>query len=216
VLLALHLGASGGSALAVSALFICLWGPVVALGGVAGKIVDRHENRRLLIGVSIAQAAVVAAIAVSTSSLGALLVLAALLGAGVAAPRGVRADPGGGRRGPRGRSERPRRGGALHRADRGAAARRRARGGGSTRLGLLLDGASFAAVAAAAVALHARHDPRAAVRDDADGDVRGGVAALLADRTLAIAPRWSRLPARRSRWRSRAPSRSASRSPRCC
>jgi len=86
VLLALHLGASGGSALAVSALFICLWGPVVALGGVAGKIVDRHENRRLLIGVSIAQAAVVAAIAVSTSSLGALLVLAALLGAGVAAP----------------------------------------------------------------------------------------------------------------------------------
>src|SRR5215217_3410989 len=96
ILLALHIGATADSALAVSAMFVCLWGPVVALGGVAGRIVDRHENRRLLIGVSIAQAAVVAAIAVSTSSLGALLVLAALLGAGVAAPRGVRADPGGG------------------------------------------------------------------------------------------------------------------------
>ena len=84
VLLALHVGRTAGSALAVSALFVCLWGPVVAFGGVAGRIVDRHENRRLLIGVSLAQAAVVAAMACTTGSLPALLGLALLLGAGVA------------------------------------------------------------------------------------------------------------------------------------
>ena len=49
------------SPFAVAALFVCLWGPVVVLGGVAGRLVDRHENRRLLIGVSLVQAAVVAA-----------------------------------------------------------------------------------------------------------------------------------------------------------
>src|SRR5215213_2636468 len=84
ILLALHVGATADSALAVSAMFVCLWGPVVALGGVAGRIVDRHENRRLLIAVSLAQAAVVAAMAFSADSLAALLMLSALLGAGVA------------------------------------------------------------------------------------------------------------------------------------
>lgn len=43
-----YVGATAGSALAVAALFVCLWGPVVALGGIAGRIVDTHENRRLL------------------------------------------------------------------------------------------------------------------------------------------------------------------------
>src|SRR3954471_14280275 len=84
VLLALHVGRSSGSPIAVSALFVCLWGPVVLLAGVAGRIVDRHENRRLLIAVSVAQAAIAAGIAFSTASLPALLVLTALLGAGVA------------------------------------------------------------------------------------------------------------------------------------
>ena len=84
ILLAFHVGATAGSALAVSALFVCLWGPVVALGGVAGRIVDRHENRRLLIGVSLAQAAVVAAMAPAAGSLPVLLGLCVLLGAGVA------------------------------------------------------------------------------------------------------------------------------------
>src|SRR3954454_6168449 len=84
VLLALHVGRSSGSPIAVSALFVCLWGPVVLLAGVAGRIVDRHENRRLLLAVSVAQAAIAAGIAFSTASLPALLVLTALLGAGVA------------------------------------------------------------------------------------------------------------------------------------
>ena len=85
ILLAFHVGTTAGSALAVSAMFVCLWGPVVALGGVAGRIVDRYENRRLLIGVSLAQAAVVAAMASSPPARSpSLLGLCVLLGAGVA------------------------------------------------------------------------------------------------------------------------------------
>ena len=56
----------------------------MALGGVAGRLVDRHENRRLLILVSLGQAVVVAAMALSLGSLPVLLALCALLGAGVA------------------------------------------------------------------------------------------------------------------------------------
>src|ERR687890_1966930 len=84
ILLALHIGGTADSALAVSAMFVCLWGPVVALGGIAGRIVDRYENRRLLIGVSLAQAAAVAAMAGGSGSVPVLLGLCVLLGAGVA------------------------------------------------------------------------------------------------------------------------------------
>ena len=184
ILLALHVGATG-SPLAVSALFLCLWGPVVALGGVAGRLVDRHENRRLLILGSLGQAVVVAAMALSLGSLPVLLGLCALLGAGVAisspaefalvpaaageervaaangqveAARGLGATAG------------PLLGGVL------AAA-------GWTEAGLLVNAASFAAVALAAVALHARRAPsggRVHARE------HGGRAVLFGDRTLAI------------------------------
>jgi len=184
ILLALHVGATG-SPLAVSALFLCLWGPVVALGGVAGRLVDRHENRRLLILVSLGQALVVAAMALSLGSLPVLLGLCALLGAGVAisspaefalvpaaageervaaangqveAARGLGATAG------------PLLGGVL------AAA-------GWTEAGLLVNAASFAAVALAAFALHARRAPsggRVHARE------HGGRAVLFGDRTLAI------------------------------
>jgi MFS family permease len=161
VLLALHVGEETGSALATSAVFVCLWGPVVALGGVAGRIVDRHENRRLLIGVSLAQAAVVAAMAGATGSLPALLGLCLLLGAGVAVSSPAEfalipaaagearvAEANGHVEAARylGMTLGPLIGGAL------AAA-------GLTRVGLLLDAATFLAVAAAAVALHARRAP---------------------------------------------------------
>ena len=43
--------------------FFALWGPVVLAAGLAGAIVDRFENRALLVGVSFAQAACVAGIA---------------------------------------------------------------------------------------------------------------------------------------------------------
>jgi MFS family permease len=169
ILLALHIGESTGSALATSALFICLWGPVVLLGGVAGRIVDRHENRRLLIGISLAQAAVVAAMAFATGSLPALLALCALLGVGIAVSSPAEfalipaaagedrvAEANGHVEAARylGMTAGPLLGGAL------AAT-------GMTRLGLLLDAASFVAVAAAGVALHARRTPSRAGRSSA-------------------------------------------------
>src|SRR5947207_10539727 len=60
--LILHVQQRTGSAVAVSALIFALWGPVVLAAGVAGAIVDRFENRALLVIVSLAQAAVVAGV----------------------------------------------------------------------------------------------------------------------------------------------------------
>ena len=51
--LILHVQQRSGSAFAVSALIFALWGPVVLATGVAGAIVDRFENRRILIVVSL-------------------------------------------------------------------------------------------------------------------------------------------------------------------
>ena len=52
--------------------------------GLAGAIVDRFENRALLVVVSFAQAAVVAGMVAGVDALWALLPLMALLGFGVA------------------------------------------------------------------------------------------------------------------------------------
>ena len=82
--LIIHVQQTTGSAFAVSALIFALWGPVVLAAGLAGAIVDRFENRALLVVVSFAQAAVVAAMVAGAESLWALLPLMALLGFGVA------------------------------------------------------------------------------------------------------------------------------------
>ncbi len=80
--LALHIEATTSSAFAVAAFFLALFGPVVVLGGVAGRLADRVENRRLLIMASLAQAVTVAAMVPASGSLAAVLALAVLLGAG--------------------------------------------------------------------------------------------------------------------------------------
>jgi MFS family permease len=82
--LIMHVQQSTGSAFAVSALVFALWGPVVLAAGLAGAIVDRFENRTVLIVVSFAQAAVVAGMVAGADTLWALLPLMALLGFGVA------------------------------------------------------------------------------------------------------------------------------------
>jgi predicted MFS family arabinose efflux permease len=82
--LALHLQTSTGSPLAVSAMFLALFGPVVLLGGVAGRVADRFENSRLLLVVSLGQALAVGGMALSTGSLGGILALTALVGIGAA------------------------------------------------------------------------------------------------------------------------------------
>src|SRR5436305_5863893 len=82
--LVLHVQLRTGSAFAVSALIFALWGPVVLAAGVAGALVDRVENRRVLIVVSLGQAAVVSTMLAGIDNLWALLPLMMLLGFGVA------------------------------------------------------------------------------------------------------------------------------------
>jgi MFS family permease len=76
-------GEGMGGGLAIAAMFICLWSPVVVLSGHVGLLVDRTETRRLLVVVSLAQAAIATALAL-VGSLAALLGLAVVLGAGIA------------------------------------------------------------------------------------------------------------------------------------
>ena len=58
--LTLHLHAMTGSGVAVAALFVALWAPIVVLAPVAGLLVDRLEARALLLVASLAQAALAA------------------------------------------------------------------------------------------------------------------------------------------------------------
>jgi MFS family permease len=184
--LALHLQAMTGSPVAVSAMFLALFGPVALLGGVAGRRADRFENRRLLLIVSAAQAVAVAAMALVTGSLAAILALTAVVGVGaaIAQPAEFSLVPvaAGGRRLSEvnglvesarymGMTVGPLAGGVL------AAA-------GQVELALLLDGATFAAVAIFAAVLHARRKPERVAGDT--GRAREGFAVLAADPVLRV------------------------------
>jgi MFS family permease len=187
--LILHVQQRTGSAVAVSALIFALWGPVVLAAGVAGAIVDRFENRRLLVVVSIAQAAVVAGMLAGVDSLWALLPLMTLLGFGVAisqpaefalVPAAAGPDVDGTRANglmetarSLGFSAGPLVGGAL-----GAA--------GLLRLALALNALSFLVVAAAGLALHARRRPELNAAAGGRVRARDGFAFLMRERDLAI------------------------------
>ena len=161
--LLLHVQQSTGSAFAVSGLILALWGPVVLAAVPAGAIVDRFENRAVLIAVSFVQAAAVAAMVFATDALWALLPLMALLGTGVAISQPAEfalvpaaAGPGVATVRANGTMETlrglgftagPIVGGLL-----GAA--------GLLELALALDAASFVVVGLAAIALRARRRPR--------------------------------------------------------
>jgi len=187
--LILHVQQRTGSAFAVSALIFALWGPVVLAAGLAGTIVDRFENRGILILVSLLQAAVVGGMLAGVDSLWALLPLMALLGCGVAVsqpaefalvPAAAGPDIDAGRANGLMETARaigftagPVVGGAL-----GAA--------GLLRLVLALNALSFVVVAAAAALLRARRrlertgSPVSAVR------ARDGFVFLVRRRDLAI------------------------------
>jgi MFS family permease len=188
--LILHVQQRAGSAFAVSALILALWGPVVLVAGWAGAIVDRFENRRILIAVSLLQAGAVAAMLAGLNSLWALLPLMALLGCGVAVsqpsefalvPAAAGPDVDAGRANGLMETARgigfaagPVVGGAL-----GAA--------GLLWLALALNALSFVVVAAAAVLLRARRRPQRA--EPTDGPVRAsdGFAFLARRCDLSIA-----------------------------
>lgn len=81
--LVLRMQAHGAGAGAVAVLLIADLAPIALLTGVAGRLVDRYDNRRLLLATSLAQAGV-CAVLVTVTAPGAVLALVALLGAGQA------------------------------------------------------------------------------------------------------------------------------------
>jgi MFS family permease len=187
--LILHVQQSTGSAFAVSALIFALWGPVVLAAGLAGAIVDRFENRRVLAVVSFGQAVAVAATIAGVDTLWALLPLMTILGLGVAVSQPaefalVPAAAGAGMDTARanglmetarslGFTAGPLVGGAL-----GAA--------GLLWLALALNALSFAVVGAAALALRARRRPKRAGGEQAPVRAREGFAFVAHERDLAI------------------------------
>ena len=184
--LIIYVQQSTGSAFAVSALVFALWGPVVLAAGIAGAIVDRFENRMVLIVVSFAQAVVVAGLILGADELWAVLPLMALLGFGVAVSQPaefslVPAAAGGDVARANGLMETVRSlgftagplvGGAL-----GAA--------GLLRVALAINALSFVVVGVAAILLRARRRPVAADHE-APVRARDGFAFLFRERELAI------------------------------
>ena len=187
--LILHVQQRSGSAFAVSALIFALWGPVVLAAGVAGAIVDRLENRRVLIAASLLQAATVAAMLAGVDSLWALLPLMTVLGFGVAVSQPAEFALVPAAAGPQidaaranalmetvrslGFTAGPLVGGAL-----GAA--------GLLWLALALNALSFLIVAAAGLLLRARREPQHTADAEDPVRARDGFGFLLRDRELVI------------------------------
>jgi Na+/melibiose symporter-like transporter len=184
--LALQVREKTGSALAVSLFFLCMFGPIVLLAGVAGRLVDCVENRALVIGVSLAQAAATSMLLFAGSP-AALLVLTAVIGSGLAvvAPAEFSLIP------------------VAAGEDRVAAANGRVEaarylgmtagpvlGGllassGRFHAAVLLNAGSFLVVALAGLALRSRRRPVAAPAGERKR-ARDGLTALVADPALRI------------------------------
>jgi MFS family permease len=187
VALALRIEQMTDSAIAISALFICLWAPVVVLAGHAGVIVDRFETTRLLVVVSLGQAAVATALAF-VDALAAVLVLAAFLGVGFALSQAaefalVPAVVG--------RECVPEANGHVETARYlgftvGPVCGSLLAAAGGTSVAMLVNAVSFVAVAAAAGLLRARREPVSQADDAPRPRARDGVVYLFSDRTLAL------------------------------
>jgi MFS family permease len=187
--LTLHIQEMSDSGLAISALFLALWAPVVLLAPVAGLVVDRMEARGVLLVASLAQLVVAAGLAFALDSVAAILVLAALLGTGFAfaQPAEFSLVPvvAGGERLTEvnglvetarytGMTAGPPIGGLLA-------------GFGGTEIAMLVNAASFGVVALAALLLTARRPPAVVTAGSAPDRARDGIGYLFRDRTLALA-----------------------------
>jgi MFS family permease len=186
--LVLHVQQRTGSTFAVSAIFFALWAPVVLGAGLAGAIVDRFENRALLIVVSFAQAVVVMGIALGVDTLWAVLPLVALLGFGVAVsqPAEFSLVPA-----VAGETDIARANGLMETARSLGFTAGPLLGGvlgaaGLLRLALAVDALSFVVVGIAGLALSARRRPAGARTPDEPVRARDGFAFLAHDRALAI------------------------------
>jgi hypothetical protein len=186
VALGLHVKEMTDSGFAVAALWICLFGPSVAVAGYAGLLVDRVEATRLLAGVS-ALGAVVAAVLGFATGTAPVLALTALLGVVFAVSQPAEfalVPPLAGRRiqEANGHIETARYigfgigpvlGGVLFSL-------------GGLELAMLVDAATFAAVACAALALRVRRDPSEQQQSERAPRARDGIAFLFGDRILSL------------------------------
>ncbi|HEY5816009.1 MAG TPA: MFS transporter [Solirubrobacterales bacterium] len=187
VALGLHVKEMTDSGFAVAALWICLFGPSVAVAGWVGLLVDRVEATRLLAAVS-AVGAVAAAALAFTDSLAPVLILTAALGVvfATSSPAEFSLVP------PLAGEDRiqeanghietaryvgfgigPLLGGFLFAA-------------GGLELAMLVDAATFAAVAVAALALRVRRRPAELGDAERTPRARDGIAFLFRDRLLAL------------------------------
>jgi MFS family permease len=187
--LTLHLQEMTDSGIAVAALFVALWAPVVVLAPLAGLLVDRREARGLLLAASLGQAAIAAGLALALDSVAAILVLAALLGVGfaVAQPAEFSLVPLIG-----GEQALTEINGLVETARYAGMTAGPALGGllagfGGAEVAMLVNAGTFAAVALAALLLKTRRHPQPRVADAEPERARDGVVFLFRDRTLALA-----------------------------
>lgn len=186
--LTLHLQELTDSGIAVAALFMALWAPVVVLAPLAGLLVDRLEARGVLLVASLAQAAIAAAMALALDSQAAILLLAALLGTGfaVAQPAEFTLVPV-----VAGDARLTEVNGLVETARYAGMTAGPAVGGllaalGGTELAMLVNAGTFASVALAALLLRARRRPHPRAAGDAPDRARDGVVYLFRDRTLGV------------------------------
>lgn len=185
--LALHLQEQSGSGLVLSGLLIALWAPVVVLAGPAGLIVDRLETRRVLLVVSLGQAAVASGLAFADGTV-LILALTTLLGVGfaVAQPAEFALVPA------VAREERLTEvNGHVETARFAGMALGPVLGGllsaaGGMQLALLLNALTFVAVAAAAGVLRARRAPVARDESAPPDRARDGIVFLAREAVLAV------------------------------
>lgn len=187
VALGLYVKEVADSGLVVAALWVCLFGPSVAAAGLAGLLVDRLEATRVLAGVSALGVLGAAALAV-TGGIAPVLVLTTLLGLVfavsqpaefalvplLAGERGIRAANGHVETVRYvGYAVGPLLGGILFAV-------------GGLGLAMLVDAATFAAVAAAALALRVRR-AGASAEEEETPRARDGIVFLFRDRVLSLA-----------------------------
>jgi MFS family permease len=184
--LALHIEERTESGVAVSVLFIALWGPLVVFSGPAGLLVDRLDRVQVLVIVSLLQAAIAVGLAFSEALLP-VLALTALLGTlnAVSQPaefaliptlvdeRLTQANARIETARFLGFAAGPLLGGLLSAA-------------GGLRLALNVDAASFLAVAGAVALMRPRRAAESGIKESDVGRARDGMVFLLQDRALRL------------------------------
>ncbi|HKO38502.1 MAG TPA: MFS transporter [Solirubrobacterales bacterium] len=186
VALGLFVGEQTDAGWLVAALWICLFGPSILVSGFAGLLVDRIETTRLLAMVS-AAGAVVAGVLAFTSTIPLALGLTALLGVvfAVSQPAEFALVP-------------PLAGDRVQEANGHVETARYVGFGvgplvggllfalGGLELAMLVDAATFVAVAAAARSLRIKRPPDELGEGEAAPRARDGIACLYRDSSLAL------------------------------